>query len=349
MATARTLEAAAASQGLMSIRERALAGYDSPSERRAAWRLLLNVPRDSYLATVAPSAMHPTSQLARDVGRSMLHLEEDARERPRARLMSVIQCVLDRSDYIWYTQGFHSIAENVLDFSAPGLAVRLLEVLAAGALRPFLQETFDQVHPIIELVRPLMEKRAPRLAKRLVEDDLGFAWTCNWILFYGVPNMSNFELRRRYLDVFVASHPLLIVYYITIVAAANEAVICARENILEYLSGEFPFETEDFRRNFDGAIAFFREFPPSQVIAQGPPNLFSSVCEILIKEESAFPYEFPPFPILDEIPRSLYMSRLDPSKKASVSVRLMSNVLRAVGRQDLAMELQTSERKVSPK
>jgi hypothetical protein len=154
--------------------------------------------------------------------------------------------------------------------------------------------------------------------------------------------MRDFAVRARYLDFFVACHPLMIIYFIAVVlreeAAARRLPAASLDEYFAAYEDGFPFEKEDCVRYFGQAIDLFRQHPPAAVLQEAPVGAVSRISEILI-EDGGFSYPYPHFPIASSIPRGLYVAKLSPSVRPSFVKQILSSFWRGVGRIDIAQEL----------
>jgi hypothetical protein len=98
-----------------------------------------------------------------------------------------------------------------------GVAASILVQLVTGSLRPFVHiEGVGFASPIVDFLRPLLQTQSESLAEKFSSQG-GRDGVMNWVLFWGIPQMKHFALRTRYLDFFVATHPLMVICFIGVV------------------------------------------------------------------------------------------------------------------------------------
>jgi hypothetical protein len=221
-----------------------------------------------------------------------------------------MRCVLERhSEAITYSQGFSHIAVAVLQFASDWLAILFLGRLALGALRAFLCEKgAEQAEAMLQFLMPILSLADPALHAALIKKEFQHEWMAAFVMGWGMSIVAP-EVRLRYLDFFVASHPLMAVYVVAASFELRAQEISATKEIEDFVLNQLNPVFDEPDPLFSRAVEMFIAWPPSHVLQDAPGIALSRVCDVLVGD-GKFAYHFPDFPVADSISRRLYKSRI---------------------------------------
>ena len=306
-------------QNLKDLRSYSVFGYGTNKQRRASWRLLLDI--QDYNPTVSPSKSGKfCSQVEKDACRSCHHIKSKKfQQHKREQLAKVILCVFDRNPDLHYTQGFHDVASIILTFAREPLAVLILEALGKGHLSPFLFKDFSGFSSILNFIPPLLKHVDNELYNLFDENGMDSSFATSYVGTLYTHNASTLEEALRYLDFFIACHPLMPVYsLVTLINQKRNELIASGDDpgtltcsLRELLVGT------DVNVIIQNSVSLFKEFPPTQVLIQNVDLKISRNC-FFMNPSADFPYEYSDFPVFDKFPKKLYKSRLDETTSNSL-------------------------------
>jgi hypothetical protein len=298
---------------LTDLRRHCINGYGTNSQRRAVWCLLLNISR-SYNPTVISIQTHPDyRQVMRDVNRSFPNMiDSKFKLHKRAQLEAVLMTVLERNRHLHYYQGFHDIAATILTFAREPLTVQILENLANGPLRPYLGKTFSGLTSVLNFLSPILKSIDPELANFFEENEISPAVLVSHILTFFTHTTATLCQALRFLDFFVASHPLMPLYSVATVCLMKKGLVkFAGADSGTIMNGLMDLLTNvDIQVVVTQSVLFFRQWPPSRILEM-TKDLKVSRDVAFLDPRVDFGYEFPGFPMVDRIPEWLWRERLD--------------------------------------
>ncbi|OHT09427.1 TBC1 domain family member 20 [Tritrichomonas foetus] len=303
---------------LTELRKFSVNGYGTSKQHRTVYRLLLNISRTNYPSHLSPSPSNPFyQQIKKDSIRSLKEIKSpELKELKRQQLVNVIVSVFDRNPDLSYTQGFHDIASLVLSFSKEPLAVLILEALALGHLRPFLSHDLGGVSSILNFIFPLLKLVDKELHRLLLINGFDSSLATSYILTYFSHNASTTEEGLRYLDFFIASHPLMPVYSLVVLLHKRRDTFInddVDEGTIMQAFGNLLNDGINPDDVIQCSVDLFNQMPPSKLLARDKTIKISKECTFL-NPENKFPYQYSNFPHLDKFPMRLYKSRIGESK-----------------------------------
>uniref|UniRef100_A0A8D2IYD0 TBC1 domain family member 20 n=1 Tax=Varanus komodoensis TaxID=61221 RepID=A0A8D2IYD0_VARKO len=259
-----------------SLREAALGlgGLLTDEIRRKVWPKLLGV--NIYSAPPKPGTPPGAidySQVLLDVRRSARRfppgMSAEQRQVLQDQLVGVILQVLSAHPELHYYQGYHDIAVTLLLVSGERPAVALLERLSTLHLRDFMDPTMDSTKHILNYLMPILQRQSPRLHDFMQRAEVGTIFALSWLItWFGHILSSSHHILRLY-DFFLASHPLMPVYFAAVVLHREEEVLacdCDMPSVHQLLSRippDLPYEALVAR-----AHQLFQRLPPAELAKQ---------------------------------------------------------------------------------
>ncbi|XP_066479650.1 TBC1 domain family member 20-like isoform X2 [Tiliqua scincoides] len=242
-----SLRAAALSQG----------GLLTDEVRRKVWPKLLGVnvyslpPKPGREVRENHKDYHQVLlDVRRSTGRFPPGMHEEQRQILQEQLIDVILHVLRTRPELHYYQGYHDIAVTLLLVCGERMAVALLERLSTLHLRDFMDPTMDSTKHILNYLMPILQQESPRLHDFMQRAEVGTIFALSWLITWYGHVLANFQHILRLYDFFLASHPLMAVYFAaTIVLYREEEVLacdCDMPSIHQLLSRipqDLPYET----------------------------------------------------------------------------------------------------------
>ncbi|XP_046906629.1 TBC1 domain family member 20 [Hypomesus transpacificus] len=257
-----TLRTAAASEG----------GLLNDDIRRKVWPKLLNV----NIYTLPPKPGREVrqnhkdyNQVVMDVRRSLRRFPKGMRAEERAvlqeQLVDIILDVLLRNPPLHYYQGFHDIAVTFLLVVGERMAIPMVETLSNHHLRDFMDPTMDSTKHILNYLMPLLEQVNPELHTFMTRAEVGTIFALSWLITWYGHVLSEFRHVLRLYDFFLASHPLMAIYFAaTIVLHRQEEVLESEcdmamvHHLLSQIPQDLPYQLLIGR-----AQSLFNQYPPA--------------------------------------------------------------------------------------
>ncbi|XP_076863960.1 TBC1 domain family member 20 isoform X2 [Brachyhypopomus gauderio] len=223
-----TLRRAAVSEG----------GLLTDHVRRKVWPKLLSVNVFDLPAKPAKSIREnhkDYNQVLLDVRRSMRRfprgMRADEREVLQEQLIDIILDVLRRNPQLHYYQGYHDIVVTFLLVVGERVAIAMVEKLSNHHLRA----------------------------------EVGTIFALSWLITWYGHVLSDFRHVLRLYDFFLASHPLMAVYFAAVVVLHREREVKTSEcdmanvhHLLSHIPQDLPYEHLITR-----ARSLFTRFPPA--------------------------------------------------------------------------------------
>ncbi|KAJ6661521.1 hypothetical protein lerEdw1_014431 [Lerista edwardsae] len=242
-----SLRAAALSQG----------GLLADEIRRKVWPKLLGV--NVYSLPPKPGREvrqnhKDYQQVLLDVRRSTCRfppgMPEEQRQVLQEQLIDVILHVLRAHPELHYYQGYHDIAVTLLLVSGERMAVALLERLSTLHLRDFMDPTMDSTKHILNYLMPILQRESPRLHGFMQRAEVGTIFALSWLITWFGHVLANLQPILRLYDFFLASHPLMAVYFAAAVVLSREEEVLACDcdmpsvhQLLSRIPQDLPYET----------------------------------------------------------------------------------------------------------
>ncbi|KAH0617315.1 hypothetical protein JD844_015357 [Phrynosoma platyrhinos] len=198
-------------------------------------------------------------------------MPEAQRQVLQGQLMGVILQVLRAHPELHYYQGYHDIAVTLLLVSGQRMAIALLERLSTLHLRDFMDPTMDSTKHILNYLMPILQRESPQLHDFMQRAEVGTIFALSWLITWYGHVLANFHHILRLYDFFLASHPLMAVYF----AAAVLACDCDMPSVHQLLSRipqDLPYETLVLR-----AQQLFRRLPHTELAKQAALQLHKSI------------------------------------------------------------------------
>uniref|UniRef100_A0A670J1V6 TBC1 domain family member 20 n=1 Tax=Podarcis muralis TaxID=64176 RepID=A0A670J1V6_PODMU len=267
-----SLRAAALSQG----------GLLTDEIRRKVWPKLLGVnvyslpPKPGREVRQNHKDCH---QVLLDVRRSIRRfppgMQEEQRQALQEQLTDIILHVLKTHPDLHYYQGYHDIAVTLLLVSGERMAVALLERLSTLHLRDFMDPTMDSTKHILNYLMPILQQESPRLHDFMQRAEVGTIFALSWLITWYGHVLANFQHILRLYDFFLASHPLMAVYFAAAIVLFREEEVLACDcdmpsihQLLSQIPQDLPYETLIAR-----AHQLFQRLPHAQLAKQAALQL----------------------------------------------------------------------------
>nr|XP_055075789.1 TBC1 domain family member 20 [Misgurnus anguillicaudatus] len=257
-----TLRQAAISEG----------GLLTDDMRRKVWPKLLNV--NVYNLPAKPSKdvrenHKDYRQVVLDVRRSMRRFPKgmrvDEREVLQEQLIDIILDVLRRNPQLHYYQGYHDFVVTFLLVVGERMTIALMEKLSNHHLRDFMDPTMDSTKHILNYLMPILERVDPVLHDFMIRAEVGTIFALSWLITWYGYVLSDFRHILRLYDFFLASHPLMAVYFAAVIVLyrAEEVKNCdcdmpSVHQLLSRMPQDLPYEDLIGR-----AQSLFMSCPPS--------------------------------------------------------------------------------------
>ncbi|XP_064364045.1 TBC1 domain family member 20-like isoform X2 [Dromaius novaehollandiae] len=225
--------------------------------RRKVWPKLLGV--DTY--SLPPRPGKATRQSHRDYGQVLLDVARSTRRFPQGmraeqrrvlqeQLANLIVHVLRAHPELHYYQGYHDIAVTLLLAVGERLAAALLDKLSTHHLRDFMDPTMDSTKHVLNYLMPLLRRESSQLHDFMLRAEVGTVFALSWLITWYGHVLTNFHHTLRLYDFFLASHPLMPVYFAAAVVLHREAEVLACDcdmpsvhQLLSRVPQDLPYES----------------------------------------------------------------------------------------------------------
>ncbi|XP_007443846.1 TBC1 domain family member 20-like [Python bivittatus] len=206
-------------------------------------------------------------------------MPEKQRQVLQEQLIDVILHVLRAHPELHYYQGYHDIAVTLLLVSGERVAVALLERLSTHHLRDFMDPTIDSTKHILSYLMPILQHESPQLHDFMQRAEVGTIFALSWLITWFGHVLANFHHVLRLYDFFLASHPLMAVYFAAVIVLYREEEVlscdCDMPSIHQLLSRfpqDLPYETLIVQ-----AHQLFQRLPHTQLTKQAALQLYKSI------------------------------------------------------------------------
>ncbi|XP_072855744.2 TBC1 domain family member 20 isoform X1 [Pogona vitticeps] len=241
-----------------SLREAAFSqgGLLTDEIRRKVWPKLLSV----NVYSLPPKPGREVRQNHKDYNQVVLDVRRSVRRFPpgmpeeqrrvlQEQLIDVILQVLREHPELHYYQGYHDIAVTLLLVAGERMAVALLEKLSLLHLRDFMDPTMDSTKHILNYLMPVLQRESPRLHDFMRRSEVGTIFALSWLITWYSHVLADMHHILRLYDFFLASHPLMAVYFAAAIVLYREEEILACEcdmasvhQLLSRLPQDLPYE-----------------------------------------------------------------------------------------------------------
>ncbi|XP_016365819.1 TBC1 domain family member 20-like [Sinocyclocheilus rhinocerous] len=272
-----TLRQAAVSEG----------GLLTDEIRRKVWPKLLSI--NVYNLPAKPSKdvredHKDYRQVVLDVRRSMRRfprgMRVDEREVLQEQLIDIILDVLRRNPQLHYYQGYHDIVVTFLLVVGEKMTIAIMEKLSNHHLRDFMDPTMDSTKHILNYLMPILERVDRELHDFMIRSEVGTIFALSWLITWYGYVLSDFRHVLRLYDFFLASHPLMAIYFAAVIVLyrqkevkSSECDMASVHHLLSQMPQDLPYEELIGR-----AQSLFMSCPPSlltQSAALQPHNIIA--------------------------------------------------------------------------
>nr|XP_046183094.1 TBC1 domain family member 20-like isoform X3 [Oncorhynchus gorbuscha] len=257
-----TLRRAAVSEG----------GLLTDEIRRKVWPKLLSV--NVYNLPAKPTKdirenHKDFNQVLLDVRRSMKRfprgMRVDERQVLQEQLIDIILVVLQKNPALHYYQGYHDIVVTFLLVVGERMAIAMVETLSNHHLRDFMDPTMDSTKHILNYLMPILEQVDPQLHEFMLRAEVGTIFALSWLITWYGHVLSEFRHVLRLYDFFLASHPLMAIYFAAVIVLHREKEVKQTEcdmamvhQLLSKIPQDLPYE-----ELITQAHCLFTRYPPS--------------------------------------------------------------------------------------
>ncbi|XP_075772937.1 TBC1 domain family member 20-like isoform X3 [Pelodiscus sinensis] len=262
-----TLRGAAVSEG----------GLLTDEIRRRVWPKLLSV--NVYNLPPKPGRAvrrnhKDYTQVQLDVSRSARRfppgMQAEQRQVLQEQLLDLILQVLRARPELHYYQGYHDIAVTLLLVTGQRLGSALLESLSTHHLRDFMDPTMDSTKHILNYLMPLLQRESRPLHDFMLRAEVGTIFALSWLITWYGHVLANFQHVLRLYDFFLASHPLMPVYFAAVLVLHREEEVLACDcdmpsvhQLLSQIPRDLPYE-----RLVGRALQLFQRHPHTELARQ---------------------------------------------------------------------------------
>uniref|UniRef100_A0A8C1DLG9 TBC1 domain family member 20 n=1 Tax=Cyprinus carpio carpio TaxID=630221 RepID=A0A8C1DLG9_CYPCA len=255
--------------------------------RRKVWPKLLSI--NVYNLPPKPSKdvredHKDYRQVVLDVRRSMRRFPKgmrvDEREVLQEQLIDIILDVLRRNPQLYYYQGYHDIVVTFLLVVGERMTIAIMEKLSNHHLRDFMDPTMDSTKHILNYLMPILERVDRELHDFMIRSEVGTIFALSWLITWYGYVLSDFRHVLRLYDFFLASHPLMAIYFAAVTVLyrqkevkSSECDMASVHHLLSQMPQDLPYEELIGR-----AQSLFISCPPSlltQSAALQPHNIIA--------------------------------------------------------------------------
>lgn len=240
--------------------------------RRKVWPKLLNVNVFNLPAKPGKDVREnhkDYNQVLLDVRRSMRRfprgMRVEEREVLQEQLIDIILDVLRKNPQLHYYQGYHDIVVTFLLVVGERMAIALVETLSNHHLRDFMDPTMDSTKHILNYLMPILEQVDQELHAFMLRAEVGTIFALSWLITWYGHVLSDFRHVLRLYDFFLASHPLMAIYFAAVIVLHREKEVKNCEcdmamvhHLLSNIPQNLPYEDL-----ITHAQSLFLQYPPS--------------------------------------------------------------------------------------
>ncbi|XP_067217576.1 TBC1 domain family member 20 [Chanodichthys erythropterus] len=241
-----TLRRAAVSEG----------GLLTDDIRRKVWPKLLSINVYSLPAKPSKDVREDHKdyrQVVLDVRRSMRRFPKgmrvDQREVLQEQLIDIILDVLRRNPQLHYYQGYHDMVVTFLLVVGERMTIAIMEKLSNHHLRDFMDPTMDNTKHILNYLMPILEQVDRELHDFMIRSEVGTIFALSWLITWYGYVLSDFRHVLRLYDFFLASHPLMAIYFAAVIVLyrqkevkSSECDMASVHHLLSRMPQDLPYE-----------------------------------------------------------------------------------------------------------
>eukprot|EP01083_Nonionella_stella_P004613 13400_1 len=208
-------------------------------------------------------------QVRKDIERS-LHFDvtddysDTKRENARQSVKKIMDSIFSRNPNLHYLQGFHDICSVFFIVCGEHLGLRLTEYLSKQHIRDTLRPNLDAVTGTLSLLFPLLKVADKEVYKFIVKSEVEPFFALSWVTTWFAHNIRHFSGVTRIYDFFLASHPLMPLYF------SISVIVMLKSDLLklecEFSKVHYFFQNFPQKLDIDVAIltatVLFKKFPP---------------------------------------------------------------------------------------
>uniref|UniRef100_A0A452IAG2 Rab-GAP TBC domain-containing protein n=1 Tax=Gopherus agassizii TaxID=38772 RepID=A0A452IAG2_9SAUR len=218
------------------------------------------------------------TQVQLDVNRSTHRFPQGMRAEQRRvlqeQLIDLILHILRAHPELHYYQGYHDIAVTLLLVAGERMGSALLEKLSTHHLRDFMDPTMDSTKHILNYLMPILQQESLRLHDFMLRYQsrswVGTIFALSWLITWYGHVLTSFPHILRLYDFFLASHPLMPVYFAAVIVLHREAEVLACDcdmpsvhQLLSQIPQNLPYE-----RLISWALQLFQRHPHAELAKQ---------------------------------------------------------------------------------
>lgn len=255
-------------------------GFITTRFRRRAWRkLLANQEAQSEkqnFKTITQEQIKSNryfNQVTLDVARTLKRfppeINESLREKLQEELIDLICKILIRNEKLHYYQGYHDICLTFVLVSGVEESLSLIENLTLTHLTPFMEANMESTLKLLLNIMPLINELNSSVAEHLQKAELGVIFSLSWLITWYSHVTDNIQIILRLYDFFIASDPLMPVYFGAIIVDDKSDEVLSIEcdmASLHTIISKYPSKIEDIEileKYIEKAVSLFKKYPPS--------------------------------------------------------------------------------------
>ncbi|GAM22810.1 hypothetical protein SAMD00019534_059850 [Acytostelium subglobosum LB1] len=217
-------------------------GFVNNDIRTSVWPILLDINQSKIINHESAIIEHKdTDQVTKDVERSMWRFtkgKSKLREKKRAELTRIINAILSLYPQLHYFQGYHEIGSILLMVTNERLSFAMLERLSLNHIGDSMRPSFSEVSKILNLLFPLLSFVDKQTHQFIVNSEVQPMFAISWLITWFAHNFEELEPTARLFDFFLASHPLIPLYFSLITYLKKDLLKleCAYDTVHHYFS-----------------------------------------------------------------------------------------------------------------
>eukprot|EP00455_Lapot_gusevi_P039551 TRINITY_DN4435_c0_g1_i1.p1 TRINITY_DN4435_c0_g1~~TRINITY_DN4435_c0_g1_i1.p1 ORF type:complete len:370 (-),score=56.65 TRINITY_DN4435_c0_g1_i1:34-1143(-) len=264
---------------LDALRALSRRGYVTHKLRKRVWPLLLHThphrATQNYADLVKPHQY--TEQVEKDINRSFNHfdihrkLDPATISRCRLSLQKMINAFFSVHPDFHYIQGYHDLCSIFYEVCGEQLGYHLIEAASLQHFREALRPTISHIMAGLGLLFPLLSKSDPDILKLFVSCQMEPFFALSWFLTWFSHNLERFEKVVRLFDFFLASHPLMPLYYCAALIHSMRDELFASDEPHDFASLHGFFQNnfrqdQDIEKMMDDSQRLYELYPPWDLV-----------------------------------------------------------------------------------
>nr|XP_042717239.1 TBC1 domain family member 20-like isoform X2 [Chrysemys picta bellii] len=197
-------------------------------------------------------------------------MRAEQRQVLQEQLIDLILHILRAHPELHYYQGYHDIAVTLLLVAGERMGSALLEKLSTHHLRDFMDPTMDSTKHILNYLMPILQRESLRLHDFMLRAEVGTIFALSWLITWYGHVLTSFPHILRLYDFFLASHPLMPVYFAAVIVVHREEEVLACDcdmpsvhQLLSQIPQNLPYESLISR-----ALRLFQRHPHAELAKQ---------------------------------------------------------------------------------